>query len=320
MAGHRITGARYRIRENVVRRRAGSVSCPMGVFPCETGAHLREGFERRSRASRYEYRLILSSDRLFKAVRGLLVQLLPGEVHAQFEEFSFDAWRDTDAWASDETISRDRVVQAWDSYGSFLVEDGKRGFGALSHSPFVEVFLAEHGAIYIICCAEMKAEVEAAIMDLDLVRVAGLLAIDNFEHQHVDVLDVDPQGEDLMDEIDIKFSLIESLGMKILNRDEGDPPEMPSLFWLQLELDLTFSPDSTGPGAFVTYGVTAESHEEATRLVNEQILEIPGALIARVIEFYRMRENDVEEDIHPHDPLAFAVPGVWYGGELHYWS
>ena len=162
---------------------------------------------------------------------------------ALYEEFSYDAYRPTDTWVSEDPVSRDRLLQAWSTYATFFVEDGKCGFGGLSYEPAIEVFLEEHGALYLACGLEMKARVETALERLGIPECSSAVSIDNYDHQHVDsILPAAPHEQGLLDETDIKFSVVEGLGMKPTNRHEGTSPERtPTPFWIHVDLDLTFA-------------------------------------------------------------------------------
>ena len=54
-------------------------------------------------------------------------------------------------------------------------------------------------------------------------------------------------------------------------------------------------------------------------LIEKKIAAIPGALLSRVVEFYRLRDEDINDDIAPSDPKAARRVGVWFESELQYW-
>lgn len=349
MSEPRLARARYLIRSDLERRTSGKINCPLGVFPCDDDVLLEEGFEARYQtreeaiaganaidkelaesdiedvefsestvAEQYEYRLLLSVERVQPIMRRLFVELMPDEVHALYEEFSFDAFRETDAYMSEEPVARARFLKAWDTYGAFFVEDGKCGFGAISFDPFIEVFLEEHGAIFLACDMAFKSRVETAIARLKLKELEPWRGVENFRHSHRDILISNADDAELMDEDDIKFSVIESLSMKPSNLHEGEPDKLPTPYWVHVEVDLSFA-SASATGACATFAVTASSHDDALAQVETRVIETPGALMTRVLECYRMAEEDLADDIMPGEPGVIQESGIWYESGLQYW-
>ena len=317
--------APFKIRTDLGRTVVGAFSCPLGVFPCEAGATIDEGWESRYLMGdddfddQYEYRILLSNERLGPAVRRFFEKLLPDECDALYEEASYDAWRESDAWRSVEVVPRERILQAWDTYGSFFVEDGRVGFGALGHEPQIEVFIEEHGAIFVACGLDLKDRVEALIEELGLSELTGLRGIDNYQHHHVDVLDVADDYD--MTDVDIKFSIIESLAMEIVNPDEGTPAYVPTPFWIHVQLDLTFAREFEASGAGVSFGVTADDWADARKQVEESIqTRFPEALVMRTMQAFRMTREDIGEEIAPPPGVDVAERGIWYVSELDVWN
>lgn len=320
----RLAKAPYRIREELGRQVVGNLVCPLGVHPCEPGAHLVEGYEWRFLPGseefddQCEYRVVLSNERVAAVFEALAAELLPDEVFALYEEASYDAYRETDAYRSREMVPVERFRQAWEIYGRFFVEDGKCGFGVLAYDPSFEIFVEEHGVIYVACGLELRPRVEDVLEREQVAEVPELRAIENFEHQHRDILDVE-SGEGGMDELDIKFSIIESLSMDLVNADEGAPP-MASPFWAYVELDLTFVRKISFDLGCMSFGLTAESHEQARRIVEDAILEqLPDALIVRFVQLYRMVVEDITEEIAPADRSLLSSLGTWYVSDPEYW-
>jgi hypothetical protein len=287
---------------------------------------MQEGYESRAQlgapglSDHIEYRVVLPPQKLITIFDTLLNDLMPSEVFGIYEEFSFDAFRDTDSYMSSDAVALDRLKGAWKAYREFIVEDGKTGFGAVSFDPCLELFIEEHGGLYLSGSVEFAGRIEELLEHHGVPEVESLRTIDNFEHQHREVLHVEESDDTTMDEVDIKFSIIESLGMIASNRDEGVPDILPTPYWVQVELDLTFKSDSVASGAYVSYGVTADSHDEALALVEKQVLHIPGALLARVLDVYRLIETDIGEDICPTDRSLVSQPGMWFNGELQLWA
>ena len=313
------------LREGLERRTSSGLQFPLGVFPCGAEPHMQEGFESRAQvgslglSDHIEYRLVASPKKLMAVFGSILNDLMPAEVYGMYEEFSFDAFRDTDSYMSSDTVPLERMKSVWKTFGEFIVEDGKTGFGAVSFDPCIEAFIEEHGGLYLSGSIEFAGRIEEILEQYSIPEVAGLRTIDNFEHQHREVLLVDEDDDASMDEVDIKFSMIESLGMVPSNRDEGVPDALPTPYWVQVELDLTFKSDSAASGAYVSYGVTADSHDEALSIVEKQVLQIPGALLTRVLDVYRLLEQDIGEDICPIDRSTLSQPGMWHNGELQLW-
>ncbi|MCA9320057.1 MAG: hypothetical protein KDB53_04950, partial [Planctomycetes bacterium] len=330
MTEHRALQPQYRIRSDLGRKVLGDVACPLGVFPAEPRAELSEGFESNfimgddGFEDQCEYRIVLSSERLVPVVHQFLSELLPAEGMGLYEEFSFDAFRETDTWCSREPLPRERILLAWETYGEYFAEDGKCGFGARAEEPLLEIFLEEHGALYVACGLELREKVEGIIGGLGIREQTELRCIESWEHQHRDILDLGDNST--MDDLEIKFSVLESLGMEMSNRDEKGPEDgRPLAFWVYLELDLSLAPDHAGLGgqctAFQSFGVTASEHAEAHALVESRILESrPYALIVRVIQIYRMTEADIGDDISPVDRSDLKTVGIWFESAPEYWG
>ena len=320
-----VVGARVALKEDLERRSLGGLQFPLGVFPCGADSQMQEGYESRAQlgapglSDHIEYRVLLSPAKLSLLFGTLLDELMPSEVFGIYEEFSFDAFRDTDSYMSSDAVPLERLKGAWTTYRDFIVEDGKTGFGAVSFDPCLELFIEEHGCLYISGAVEYAARIEALLEANNVQEVATLRTIDNFEHQHREILRVEEEDDSTMDEVDVKFSIIESLGMVPSNRDEGIPDALPTPYWVQVELDLTFKADSVATGAYVSYGVTADSYDEAIALVEKQLLNIQGALLARFLDVYRIAESNISDDICPADRSLLTEIGLWFNGELQLW-
>ncbi len=324
MAERPLVQAPYKIRSDLGRKTYGGLACPLGVHPCVKEARLDEGFESRFimgddlHDDQCEYRLLLSSERLLEVMRSFFERLLPDEVWGLFEELSYDAYRDSDVYRSVDPVSRERILQAWDTYGEYFVESGKCGFGASAQEPSVEVFIEEHGTLYVGCGLEKREEVEELIQRLGLREIPDMPCIDNYEHQHSDILQVDE--ERLMDDYDIKFSVVESLGMEPLNLDEGRPAGSLVPFWVYLELDLSFEAATEARGAYVSFGLSADCFDQAMETAEAHVRALfPSALVARVQQVYRLLEDDITPEIAPADPARVREPGIWFVSDLESW-
>ena len=320
----RLAKAPYRLRDELSRQVVAGVSCPLGVHPCEPAAVLVEGYEWRFLPGsedfddQCEYRVVLSTDRVKAVFEAFLDELLADEVYALYEEASYDAFRESDAYRSRETVPRERFRQAWDTYGRFFIEDGKCGFGVLAYDPSIEVFIEEHGVIYVACGLELRARVEDVLERQGVPERQELRSIENFEHQHRDILDVE-SGAGGMDELDIKFSIIESLSMDIVNPDENSPPG-PCPFWAYVELDLSFVRKIGFDLGCMSFGLTAKSHDQAVSIVEDAVLEqLPDALVVRFVQLYRMVPEDITDEIAPADRTAIAQLGTWYVSDPEFW-
>ncbi len=315
----------FRLRNDLQRRKAGDVECPLGVYPSATGVSLRQGYQsaflmgQEGMDDHCEYRILLGNDRLFDVLTRIFVEFLPDKVFGLFEEFSYDAWRETDAWASAEPVSKQRFLQAWELFGRFFVEDGRCGFGARGDEPRVEVFLEEHGAVYIACGFESRERVEEMLAEFGLPELDEVLGIENHDHRHEDVLDLSDGA--VMDDLDIKFSVIESLGMTLTNGDDMGPVGEPQPFWIYLELDLTFDAEAEAQRAYISLAVTAHDHEEARSLAEARLLErFPSALVARYLQIYRIGDSDISAEIAPLRRDAISSIGVWFESSPEYWA
>ncbi|MEZ6194224.1 MAG: hypothetical protein R3F20_00625 [Planctomycetota bacterium] len=325
MFDRRLAAPVVKIKSDLERRVCGDVELPLGVELLDASARLQEGFQSRFVTGddrlddQFEFRVVLNQARLYEAARILFERLLPDEVFATFEEFSNDAYRDVDAYASEEPVSKARFMQAWESYGPFFCEDGRTGFGGMSYEPLVEVFVEEHGSLYVASGLEMKDAVEAVVAELGVPERRDLVLVDQFEHDHRDILEIS-QEELSMDDIDIKFSVLESLGMQPTNRDEGEPESLPVPYWIEFELDLSFERKRAARVAVAHFAVTADSWEEAVSLAEGELLrKHPDALVARVIHVYRMLPEDIGDDMRPENMKQVERKGVWYAGPVTDW-
>ena len=324
MTEHRLARARYIIRDDLNRGLFGSVSAPLGVV-CQECAGLREAYQTsvvpatEELAEQYEYRLLLDSARIFDVVTALIEEFLPEEGHAIFEEESYDAFREIDAYMGEEPSSKERILAAWRHYGRFFVEDVRYGFGAGSYEPTIEVLLEQHSSVFVACSVEYKARVEVFLEGLKLPETDHLELLETCEHEHRPVLASDPRASDLMNEIDIKFSVLESFAMKPTNLEDGESTYHPSLFWIQFELDMSFTDEAARGRAFASFGLCAKSHAEARRMAERRVGELkPQALVARDLEFYRVTEDDLGDDLMPKDRGDLAKVGIWFESGVEY--
>lgn len=317
--------APYKLRSGLERKTFGDVQCPIGVYPCGDKVNLAQGYDSRFVVGdelvddQYEYRILLSAELVTDTVATMFERLLPSQAYALFEELSFDAFRDSDAYRSGEPVDLNRLQLAWHTYGEYLVESGRCGFGAVAQEPAIEVFIEEHGTIYVACGLEMREEVEDLIANLGLNQISDIPCIENFEHQHRDILLVEENA--MMDEYDIKFSLVESLGMAPINANEGLPQGTLTPFWVHLEFDLSFEESTTARLGFFGFGISASSFAEALELSQARVRErFPNALLARVQQVYRLIEDDITDEIAPTDRELVRERGVWYVSEPEFWA
>lgn len=325
MFDRRLASPIVKIKTELERRVCGALELPLGVQLAAPDVELREGYESRYVASdgrgddQFEFRIVLTLPRVEEAVRRFFEELLPDEIFATFEEFSADAYRDLDGYASVEPVAKDRLLRAWECYGEFFCEDARTGFGGMSYEPFVEVFLEEHSCLYVACGLEMKGRVEALIAEFGLPEISDIKHVDQFDHEHRDILEIS-QEELSMDDIDIKFSVVESLGMAPTNRDEGEPESLPTPYWIEFELDLSFEPKRTARVAIANFAVTADSWEEAVSLAEAELLRThPDALVARIIHIHRMAPDDIGDEIRPESARQVERKGCWYQGPVTDW-
>ncbi|MEE9394487.1 MAG: hypothetical protein V3W41_18485 [Planctomycetota bacterium] len=325
MADRRLANPVVRIKGDLKRTILGSVALPLGAELQEPGAPLIEGYESRFVASegqqddQFDFRIVLTHERVSEIARKLFVELLPQLVFATFEEFSNDAYRDVDNWLSEELVDKERLLQAWDSYGHFFVEDVRCGFGGMSYEPLIEVFVEEPSSINVVCGMDSKERVEKVIRDLGIEELSKAAFLDGIDHTSRDVIEVS-KDELTMDDLDIKFSILESLGMQPTNRDEGEVGEGPVLYWVEVELDLSFVAKRPANVALASFGLTAEDSREALATVETALMQqVPGVLIARVLQVYRILEEDVSDEIRPERISQVKRKGIWYRGPIQNW-
>ena len=318
----------YKIRADLGRNVVGGVACPLGVvFPHELAVEIREGYESRFLLGddqfddQCEYRIVLSSERMCTASRAFMKALLPEHAFGLYEEFSYDAFREKDVYRSHVPVALERILQAWDTYGQFFIEDGKSGFGGVAEEPNIEIFLEDHSTLYVNCGLELRERVEDLIEGLGIPEMTELRWVDNYEHQHRDILEPEINGVSIMDDLDIKFSVIESLGMVIANRDEGRPSIVPTPFWCYVELDLSFVDSVRQNVGFMSFGLCAEDYDDAIKVVTACVMErFPSALVVRTHQCYRMAKEDIGEQIAPADRSLLGKRGIWYRSQPELWA
>ena len=108
-----------------------------------------------------------------------------------------------------------------------------------------------------------------------------------------------------------------------MKQREAQPVEALDLeqAWLHLELDFGFDGQAPNPMGFISFGITAHDHAQATAIVEQAVLErFPKALIVRYLQSYRMTEEDIGDEISPKDRSDLRRAGVWYESDVKYWG
>src|SRR4051812_30058374 len=170
----------FRLRTDLKRAVVNGFALPLGIEPDQE--HMRvpaQGYTVTYTPSdeedpdTYAFHIVVSHERLAPIVHKAF-ELLPEEVYAIVEIGSRDAYRSTDVYIGQESISFDEFVEVWNAFEPFLLEDGSIAAGANSEEPFVEVFVDQWKGLSIHVPLEMRDDVEALLQGFGLEEVTSI--------------------------------------------------------------------------------------------------------------------------------------------------
>lgn len=171
-------------------------------------------------------------------VQGLCHQLfglLPGRVYPILDVMGNDAFREIDPYIAYDLVGIERFYDAVRRFQGWFYEDGTVGFGAMSESPFVYVFVDEHKIVTVRVDATMKEQVERILAAFDLKEVDKIAGADAAVHEHRGVLDPDASGpdtlnhEELVEEVRDRWGL--TLNVDPLRNAGEDDEELGITAW-----------------------------------------------------------------------------------------
>ncbi len=193
--------------KSIKRLAIGEFQFPLGVYPVEAASpqagyvtefEPADGGDEADEGEggweewpdRYVYDIVISAERLEPLCRRLF-SLLPGRVFPILDVLGRDAHREIDPYISYQLLGLDRFVDAVRQYRDFFYEDGMCGFGAMSESPFVYLFIDEHKIATVRVEPAMKDRVEKLLAAFDLEpaeRGREPAGADSAAHEHRTVL------------------------------------------------------------------------------------------------------------------------------------
>lgn len=163
---------------------------------------------------RYVFDVVISHRRIESLTRALWA-LLPGRVYPIVDVLGVDAFREIDPYVAYELVGIERFLEGVRQYRPYLMEDGLVGFGAMSESPFLYIFIDEHKIVTIRVEAELKEKVEKILAAFDLEPVDQIAGADAAAHEHRGVLEVPPDRSDVLNADEIIEVLRDQWGLTL---------------------------------------------------------------------------------------------------------
>ena len=120
-----------------------------------------------------------------------LAPLLPGRVYPILDILGNDAFREVDPYIAYDPVGVERFLDVLHDHGGWLYEDGLVGFGAMSDSPFIYVYLDEHKIVTVRVESSLKERVEKTLAAFELKPKAAAPVQDRVPPAHDDSGDAD---------------------------------------------------------------------------------------------------------------------------------
>ena len=198
------------IDTSIQRASRGSFTFPLGVYPVEP-LEPKPGYimdfepadggedpgDWEEWPDRYVFDAVVPAARLQALCRALFA-LLPGRVYPILDVLGNDAYREVDPYIAYDPVGIERFLDVVNDHGEWLYEDGLVGFGAMSDSPFVYVYLDEHKIVTIRVESEVKEAVEKTLAAFDLAPNPNATGVDGASHEHRGVLMCPPDQPEMM--------------------------------------------------------------------------------------------------------------------------
>ncbi len=247
---------------------AGAVAEPLG------GEMLRPtpGEDWEEWPDRFMFDALVSSEKLPTLVRTLL-SLLPGRVFPILDVMGHDDYREIDPYIAYDLVGMDRVFEGLRLFGSWLLEDGTVGFGAMSLDPFLYVFVDEHKAVTVRAQLDFKEKIERILAAFELEAVPEIRGADSVAHEHRNIL-LPPEREpdaltsdDLLDRLRDMWMLQLNVDARSNVDDEGRALGITA--WRCL---MRCIPEGgEGPDAYAEVLLHADCLETAEKLASEAV-------------------------------------------------
>ncbi len=198
------------IDPSIPRASSATFEFPLGVYPVEPltpKAGFVSEFEPADGGAdpgdweewpdRYVYDVVITSGRLQAMCRALFA-LFPGRVYPILDVLGNDAYREVDPYIAYDPVGLERFLDVLHDHGDWLFEDGLVGFGAMSDSPFVYIYLDEHKIVTIRVESDLKERVEKTLAAFDLKPDPEATGVDGASHEHRGVLMCPPDQPEMM--------------------------------------------------------------------------------------------------------------------------
>ncbi|MFQ5457704.1 MAG: hypothetical protein ACE5FC_04535, partial [Myxococcota bacterium] len=114
--------------------------------------------------------------------------MLPGRIYPILDVLGSDAFREIDPYLAYEPVGVEKFYEGILEMGDWLFEDGMVGFGAMSLSPFIYIFLDEHKIATVRVETSAKERIEKLLAAFDLRPKEEIRGADAAEHEHRSVL------------------------------------------------------------------------------------------------------------------------------------
>ncbi|MCI0363257.1 MAG: hypothetical protein L0Y44_10525 [Phycisphaerales bacterium] len=174
----------FRLRTDLERVVIDGFALPLGIAPSGTMRAPVQGYTvsyvqgEDDEPDTYSFHVVVSHERLAALVHRAF-DLLPDEVFGIVEIGSRDAYRSTDTFIGQESISREQFIDSWRRYEPFLLEDGSIAAGANNEEPFIEVFVDQWKGLSIHVPLDSREEVEQMLRDFGLDEVPQTWSMDD---------------------------------------------------------------------------------------------------------------------------------------------
>jgi hypothetical protein len=165
----------FRLRSGLDRIIVNGYQLPLGIVPSENvipaeGYSLDFNTGEDDEPDTYLFTVAVSHDRLPTLLEAAW-KMLPREVIPVVEIGSRDAYRTVDVYLGVEPMAKRDFLTGWDSYETFLLEDGSIAAGANAEEPFVEVFVDQFKRVLLHVPVPMRDEVEALLESMKIEEV-----------------------------------------------------------------------------------------------------------------------------------------------------
>ena len=259
----------------------------------------------------HQFQIAVSHERL-KALLARLMEFLPDPVYPILEIISTDAYRQLDTLMSPEPMTKQEFLATWNEFEPLLLDDCALAAGAMSESPYVEIFVEANKFIIMNIASEGSATLEAEL------QAQGLHEVPSHWIDDDDCMDefrsVLLERDDLMTLDEVIVYLQRQWKLELNVDPEGNPDEsgrdLGVTLWHVVVLAVRRDQPPPADGAWIDVWLSAASLGQVEELVADVFDQIKEWDIDTMVSQDRVAFDDRPPELNDFVHGSNAT-GVW---------